>query len=243
VSTVAHTAIAGWPLAGALATALVGERLRAARRRAALNRAMHELRRPVQMLALSSGPSRAAERGTPLDMVIAALTQLDREVNGGHRRRHEIVGAENLVRGAVARWRPGASRHGVAITLRWRAGRTTVVADPAGVAQALDNLIANALEHGGPNVVVEGRSAGSKLRISVADDGVSAWGRELSSEERGSASRAGRGERDHRHGHGLEIVRAVAAAHRGRFAFQRTERGSVAILELPLAGAGDALAA
>ena len=39
-----------------------------------------------------------------------------------------------------------------------------------------------------------------------------------------------------RHGHGLAVVRQVAAAHRGRFALRRSERGSLALLELPLAG-------
>jgi hypothetical protein len=39
------------------------------------------------------------------------------------------------------------------------------------------------------------------------------------------------------------VVRSVAAAHRGRFALQRSERGSMAVLELPLAAGEDALAA
>jgi len=38
-----------------------------------------------------------------------------------------------------------------------------------------------------------------------------------------------------RHGHGLEVVRRVASAHGGNFALRRAERGSLAVLELPLA--------
>jgi signal transduction histidine kinase len=241
LSAAVHTALAGWPLAGALATALVSERLRAARRRAALNRALHELRRPVQLLALSPAGPRVGTAATALDLIIAALAQLDREVNGGVQGAPQLVGAEDLVRGAVARWRAGASQRGASISLRTRAGDATVLADPAKVAQALDNLIANALEHGGPTVIVEARAVEARLRITVADDGAAARS------ERGMPpsaflSRAGL-EAAPRRGHGLEVVRAVAAAHGGRFALQRSERGSVAILELPLAGAGNVLAA
>ncbi len=37
-----------------------------------------------------------------------------------------------------------------------------------------------------------------------------------------------------RRGHGLAVVRRAAAAHGGRFALRRSERGSLAVLELPL---------
>jgi signal transduction histidine kinase len=46
-----------------------------------------------------------------------------------------------------------------------------------------------------------------------------------------------------RHGHGLTVVRQVAAAHQGRFALRRSERGSLALFELPLASGRDALVA
>jgi len=38
-----------------------------------------------------------------------------------------------------------------------------------------------------------------------------------------------------RRGHGLAVVRRVAADHGGRFALRRAETGSMAALELPLA--------
>ena len=41
-----------------------------------------------------------------------------------------------------------------------------------------------------------------------------------------------------RHGHGLAVVRQVAAAHGGRFVLRRSEQGSLAVLELPLAADG-----
>jgi K+-sensing histidine kinase KdpD len=234
VSGFVDTVAAGWPLAGMLAMVLVGERLRAGRQREALNRGLHELRRPLQLLALS--PQRSA---APLDLAIAALAQLDREVNGGGGEPPRVVATRELVCDAVGRWRARAAMAGGSIALRWRAGEARVLADAALLSQALDNLIVNALQHGGPSVIVD-RVVGERLRISVADDGRASR----------PASRNGApGEviarltgRRH-HGHGLEVVRSVAAAHHGRFALQRSERGSVAVLDLPLAGAGDAVAA
>jgi hypothetical protein len=46
----------GWPFGLMLAVVLAGDRLREVRRRATLNRGLHELRRPLQALVLSRGP-------------------------------------------------------------------------------------------------------------------------------------------------------------------------------------------
>ena len=83
----AELGIAGWPLGLTLAAVAVGDRLREARRRAALNRALHELRRPLQALVLGAGgiaqgPGRRPRR----ELALAALDDLDREINGRARR-------------------------------------------------------------------------------------------------------------------------------------------------------------
>jgi hypothetical protein len=78
----AETVVAGWPTIATLALALGAERFRAGRRRSALNRAMHELRRPLQALALSV-PQVAPAGPAPLDLAIAALDDLDRQINRG----------------------------------------------------------------------------------------------------------------------------------------------------------------
>ena len=220
--------LAGWPLAGVLMVAVAVERLRAARKREALNRAIHELRRPLQLLAFGYGARRISPSSTPLGLALAALGQLDREVNGGAVPPSRSVSIRGLADAAVQRWSGCVSRDGGSIALRWRAGDAAVIADPARIEQALDNLIANAVDHGGASVVVDARAIGSRLRISVLDHGQAA-----------SRTR----ERPGRHGYGLEVVSSIAAAHRGRFALQCSRTGSVAILELPLAGSGAALAA
>jgi hypothetical protein len=93
------------------------------------------------------------------------------------------------------------------------------------MAQAFDNLIANALEHGGPPLVITGATVAGKLRVTVAN------GRSDRPEDGKASSRNG----DPRHGHGTAVVSEVASAHEGRFALCRTGRGCVAALELPLA--------
>ncbi len=230
--------VAGWPLVGALAMLLVGGRLRAGRRREALNRALHELRRPLQLLALA--PTRAAAGPAPLELAIAAMAQLDREINGGSAESPRLVCCRELVAGAVARWRARAALSGGSIEYRWRAGAAAVIAEPRSVSQAIDNLIVNALEHGGPNVIVDGREGGGRVRISVADDGAGSC---PDSRSGSSATAIARLTGRRRRGHGLEVVRALAASAGGRFALQRSESGSRAVLELPLSGAEDSLAA
>jgi len=229
--------LAGWPLAGLLAVFLLGERLRAGRRRAALNRALHELRRPLQLLALTSPRTPVRESPNPLQLALAALSQLDREINGSPGEARLLVSARELAGGAVGRWSSWAGRRGGTLELRWRAGRAPVLGDPIRLSQALDNLIVNALEHGGPHVVVEARSAAGRLRISVADDG------RAGCRETGVSLPAAAGALRHRRGHGLDVVHSVAASHHGRFALQRSDSGSVAVLELPLVAVGGALAA
>ena len=78
-------AAAGWPLGIALAALLVGHRAREARRRASLNLALHELRRPLQALVLSSAAWRDPE-SEAVRVTLAALGDLDRAINGAPRR-------------------------------------------------------------------------------------------------------------------------------------------------------------
>jgi signal transduction histidine kinase len=137
-----------------------------------------------------------------------------------------------LVESAVARWGARARLAGGSLMLRWKAGAAVVVGDQRGIAQALDNLIVNAIEHGGPAIVVEGQCRGNRLRVLVSDPGRGTRTRAVGTGRAGTIARlSGR----RRRGHGLAVVRQVAAAHGGRFALSRSESGSLAVLELPLA--------
>jgi signal transduction histidine kinase len=229
--------VAGWPLALTFAAALAGERLTVRRRRMAANHALHELRRPLQAMVLmeeartghaDNGMGSRTRAAGPLDSAIVAVGDLERVINGGggaHDRRP--VSCEELIAAAIARWEPLAARLGVRVRPAGPRQSGTLLVDPRRLDQALDNLIANAIEHGGPLIEVGARVSGGQARIAVRDSGVRDGGRPT----RPAALPVLGGGR----GNGLRIVGSVARSHEGRFAFHRSPFGSVAIIDLPLA--------
>jgi signal transduction histidine kinase len=228
---------AGWPWAASMAVAVSARSLLAGRRRSALNEALHELRRPLQALVLAS-PSAGRARGggieSSLQMAAAALERLDREINGEATATVRVpIAAKPLLEAAVARWQRRAALAGGSLRLRWNAAEVTVSGDRCEISQALDNLIVNALEHGGPNVVVAAMAAPGALRVSVTDSGPAA---SRASRRRGSARPLARLSGRHRHGHGLRVVRRVADAHGGSFRLRCSAAGTEAALDLPLLG-------
>jgi signal transduction histidine kinase len=209
------------------AAVLLRDRVRSARRRRELNRSLHELRRPLQALLLSSGRDFELSEGF-LELAMSALGDLDRTVNGtvspAREVRREVVSSHELVVAAIGRWR--SSRPEVELQLYWDAGPAAILAVPEQISQALDNLIANGIEHGSPPLAITACTISEKVRITVSDRG-----------PRGASATAnGHGPGDGRRGHGLELVSEIAAAHGGRFAISRSRNGTVAALELPLAG-------
>lgn len=225
--------VAGWPMVLSMAAAVAAQSLRAGRRRSALNAALHELRRPLQAVALAAGPRLGgpANVGEPIELAAAALERLDREINGGPLApAMGSVEALALARSAVARWQARVRFTEGSLELRWNAGEVLVSGDRSALAQALDNLIVNAIEHGGPTIVVAGRLLEGRLRIAVVDSGRATRPR---SRRNGPAQVIVRLSGRHHRGHGLGVVRRVAADHGGRFSLRHSERGSLAVLELP----------
>ncbi len=232
----------GWPLVLSMAAAVATQGLRAGRRRSALNAALHELRRPLQAVAFASGPhfGESAAGEDPMELAAAALERLDREINGGPPVAvWGTVDATALARAAVARWLDRARLAGASLDLRWNAGGAMIKGDRLALGQALDNLIVNAIEHGGPSIVVAARVREGCLRIAVVDSG---RGRRQRS-RRGPGAVIARVSGRERHGHGLGVVRRVASDHGGRFALRRSEQGTLAVLELPLVEPENELAA
>jgi signal transduction histidine kinase len=229
--------VAAWPLGASLAAAVAVQGLRGGRRRAALNEALHELRRPLQALALVPAAAIPAEPSAiqgSVQMAAAALERLEREINGeASPAAPETLPARPLLESVVGRWRARAALAGSSLSLRWDGGEARIQADPCAVAQALDNLVVNAIEHGGPEILIEARVGRGALRVAVVDRG---RGTRPQPRRESPAALIARLSGRRLRGHGLRLVRRTAAAHGGCFRLRFSEGGTEAVLELPLNG-------
>lgn len=186
-----------------------------------LNEALHELRRPLQGLALLLDGRATPPGGAELlEQATHALTQLDGLVNGfslpSDRRPARL---EQLAADARRRWGARIELEGSGAA---RGAR--VAADRPRLAAAIDNLIANALEHGSGPVRLRARTEGGNVCLDVVS--------------RGEAGRA-RPPADPRRGHGLRVVERVAAEHGGAAFPPHSESGhTVAGIGLPTLGGG-----
>jgi len=228
--------VASWPLGASLAAAVAARGLWVGRRRTVLNEALHELRRPLQALALSAPGAQSAPAAIQgsVQMAATALERLEREINGEPlvSTRAALV-PKPLLEAAVGRWRARAAMAGGSLALNWRAGEPTLVGDRSELGRALDNLIVNAIEHGGSEVVVEARIRAGRLRVAVIDRGFESRSEIVQKGTDGVVARlTGR----RRRGHGLRVVRRVASGHGGAFRLRCSERETEAVLELPLSG-------
>lgn len=223
--------VTGLPVAASLALAGGITNFREGRRRAALNEAMHELRRPLQALSLSLPEDLppAARVESSLHLATVALERLDREVNGGPPQEvAREVAITDLIDAAACRWRNAVTLNGGTFRVQRSSNQLFVLGDRFSLSQALDNLLSNAVEHGGRQVRVESRREGDWVRISVFD-----FGSRLATNVRRPERRSG-GRR--RRGHGLRVVARTAASHGGSFNLRRGPDRTEASLWLPLSG-------
>ena len=194
--------------------------------------ASHEVRGPLTVALLSlegmvaRGEVRAeAARGLELQLRRArlGLEDLAAAASGGRapdRLEPLTVGA--LLAGVGLAWRPAARAHGVELRVVCE-GDGALLADRERLAQALGNLVANALEHGGGFVEVRARAIGARLRLEVRDGGPGLR------EPLRVLIRRPRGRR----GHGLAIAAEIAERHGGRLVASPSAAGAVLALELP----------
>lgn len=225
----------GLPFAVSFAGAGTATLLASGRRRGALNEALHELRRPMQALALALPPEAAEAPAvdSSLLLAVAAMERLDREINGGPTAAAAApVALRGLVETAATRWRGGAQAAGARLRVDWDAGDAVVHGDAVSLSQALDNLIINGIEHGRGELIIRGRRCGRLVIVTVHDRGAGTEPRRRRPAPR-TAARARWKER-RRRGHGLRVVRRTATELGGRFVLMRSERGTEAVLQLPV---------
>lgn len=219
-----------------------------ARERAFVDDAAHELRTPLTMLRgelelAGTRPRSPAELEATLQsarmqtarLVALAndLLTLARSADGRLPLRRERLNVQSMLDAAALRAGTRADDRPIAIAPE--AGEAGLIeVDRLRIEQALDNLIANALDHGEGRVLIGAIREPEALLLTVEDEGAgvdpAVAQRAFDRFARGDAARAGSGT-----GLGLAIVRTIAAAH-GRSAGlePRPEGGTRAWLRIPV---------
>ena len=135
----------------------------------------------------------------------------------------------------VARLRRDATVRNVDLTLTGHSGPAFARVDRTLLEQAVENLIRNALAHGGPElneIRLDLKKTGLQIEVSVIDDGMG-----ISPEEYATAmSRFGQVRTSAGSGLGLPIAEAVAVAHGGRLDLAAGNPGLAVRLTLPIYG-------
>lgn len=226
--------VTAWALMGTCALWL-----RQRRRMELVARALHELRTPLCAARLAAHAA-GRERGWPAvarvdeELGRAALALDDLEA--ARRGRTPAPSPEDVDTGALlaqvgATWAPLAWPVGRRVRVEPSSAAPVLRAEPARVAQALGNLVGNALEHGTGDVVLSVEVANRCARLVVADAG-SGLPAPLGTLRR--RARGGRGSR----GRGLAIAAEIAERHGGRLVDASDGGpGCRMALELPLAAA------
>jgi signal transduction histidine kinase len=221
------------------------------RERRLVDDASHELRTPLANLKaeLELAVRRARTEGELQDSLRSALEETDRlarlaadllvlaRAHGGRLPVHpELVDLGTLVAEAIDRAASRASAQGVRLEAAVEPGLEARL-DPARAAQALDNLVDNALRQSQlPGVVtISAESTDGSLRLAVSDSGAGFPADFLDRAfEPFSRSDAARTRTDGGAGLGLAIVRTIAEAHGGSVrAANRAEGGAVVELSIP----------
>jgi signal transduction histidine kinase len=118
-----------------------------------------------------------------------------------------------LLEAAAARARAVAWTRGRRIVVRDLAAGRWLLGDPDRAAQALDNLVSNALQYGSGTITLAARDDGRLLGLHVADEG-SGFAEDMAPRAFQRFTRGQRA-RDPGSGLGLSLVAAIAIAHRG----------------------------
>jgi signal transduction histidine kinase len=187
--------------------------------------ASHELRTPLTALRLRlengdvEGALPEAERLSDLVESLLALARTDAGSSPA-----EPVDAGAAVRERVQAWMPLADERGVTLSFDLN-GASILRAGPQRLAQVLDNLVSNAIDHApaGSAVTVSARQAAPWVEIRVRDEGPG-----MSEEERARAfDRFWRAPRS-RHGGsglGLAIVKRLVEADGGEVSLTKAPGG------------------
>lgn len=209
------------------------------RRRELVARACHELRGPLTALRLCLATMERRGEAPPerldaleLELRRAGLALDDFAAARSGRRtidRNEPVEVDELLEEQFDTWQVVAGAFGSELLLGSLMPGAFVRGDRLRLAQAISNLVANALEHGPGRVEISARRVGGgRLCIEVVDEGPGLPSPVATLTRR---ARAGRGRR----GRGLAIAAEIAGRHGGRIVAGPSRVGARVGLELPVA--------
>jgi signal transduction histidine kinase len=168
--------------------------------------AEHELRGPLQAITLALGSHPVVE--PDIDRARTALADLAAARSG--RRApgfDEVLRLDRLVWRAATASDLAARRVGGGVHLDWSAGPVAIRANRGRLAQAIGNLLANAVEHGGGQVRVSGRRTGRGVRVEIRDSG---------------------------RGHGLAVAAKAVRDSGGTLTAARAGSGTAMAIDLPV---------
>jgi len=221
------------------------------RERRIVGDASHELRTPISVLRMRlevalAGDADPARLRTALAEALADAERLSRLADdllvlaradqGRLPLRIEPLDVQDLLEQAAERHRAVAAAAGRTLDARVEiAGGAVILADPDRTAQALDNLVVNALRYGAGPIALRARRAPDGIALVVEDRGPGFAeyfvDRAFERFSQADDSYGGAGS-----GLGLALVDAIARAHGGRAAVaNRDGGGAQALLVLPAA--------
>jgi K+-sensing histidine kinase KdpD len=190
--------------------------------------ASHELRTPLTALRtevelallgnrdateLRAALTSAADEIRRVCRLADDILMLARADHGGLPLRLRPLEPSMLLKAAAARARARACARGRQIVVRDMAPGSWLLGDPDRAAQALDNLVSNALHYGSGTITLTARDDGKLLGLHVADQG-GGFPEDISACAFQRFTR-GKRAREPGSGLGLSLVAAIAIAHSG----------------------------
>lgn len=219
------------PLIAEINTLLDGERAAVERARARASDLAHGLKTPLTVLGqIGESLERAgdAARASQIAEQVGAIRErTDRQLAlaraGG--RGATLIDAAALTGKLLAAVGPMAAARGLAIENRVT-GQLTVRADATDFAEALGNLVDNAIAHARTKVIVTGASSPGGTRVTVSDDGagIDPQNRALALERGQRLDESGNGT-----GLGLAITADIMRAYGGSISLDASSMGGLAV--------------
>ena len=224
----------GWSAALVALATVAFLRVSIGRRMALVAQAAHELRGPLSAALLglhgASADGAGARRMAAVELELRraglALEDLDAAPRG--RRAPdcaEALDVRALVAECVAASQPLAKGLAVALLFDPSGPGLVVHGDRLRLAQAVGNLVLNALEHGSSPVRLRAHATRTLVRIEVRDHGTGL--------PDSVAALTGGAPHAARRGHGLAVAARVAERHGGRLLSATVSGGACVVLELP----------